>query len=61
MPNKIVELNEQVIKTEFKKLLRHSVHKVLNHLLKVEADWLTAVRKYERTEGRQDTGAHCTV
>jgi len=33
------------------------VHKVLNHLLKDEAGWLTTARKYEQTEGRHDTGA----
>lgn len=57
MSDKIVQLNEQVIKTELKELVRQSVEEVLNGLLDEEADRLTNARKYERTEGRQDTRA----
>ena len=57
MSDKIVQLNEQVIKTELKELVRQSVQEVLNSLLDAEADQLTNARKYERTEGRQDTRA----
>lgn len=57
MSEQIVQLNEQVIKTELKELVRQSVQEVLNSLLDAEADQLTNARKYERTEGRQDTRA----
>lgn len=57
MSDKIVQLNEQVIKTELKELVRQSVQEVLNSLLDAEADQLTNAHKYERTEGRQDTRA----
>ena len=40
-----------------KELVRQSVEEVLNGLLDEEADRLTNARKYERTEGRQDTRA----
>lgn len=57
MSDKIVQLNEKVIKTELKELMRQSVEEVLNGLLDEEADRLTNARKYERTEGRRDTRA----
>lgn len=57
MSEQIVQLNEQVIKTELKELVRQSVQEVLNSLLDAEADQLTNARKYERTEARQDTRA----
>jgi transposase-like protein len=57
MSNEIVQLNEQAIRTELKDLVRQSVQEVLNGLLDAEADRLTNARKYERTEGRQDTRA----
>ena len=57
MSDKIVQLNEQVIKTELKELVRQSLQEVLNSLLDAEADQLTNAQKYERTEGRQDTRA----
>ncbi len=57
MSEQIVQLNEQVIKTELKELVRQSVQEVLNGLLDAEADQLTNARKYERTEQRQDTRA----
>lgn len=57
MSNEIVQLNEQVIRTELKELICQSVEEVLNDLLDAEADRLTNARKYERTEGRQDTRA----
>jgi len=57
MSKEIVQLNEQVIRTELKELVRQSVEEVLNGLLDAEADRLTNAQKYERTEGRQDTRA----
>ena len=57
MSNEIVQLNEQIIRTELKELVRQSVEEVLNGLLDAEADRLTNARKYERTEDRKDTRA----
>ena len=57
MSEQIVQLNEQVIKIGLKELVRQSVQEVLNSLLDAESDQLTNVRKYERTEQRQDTRA----
>lgn len=57
MSKEIVQLNEQAIRTELKELVCQSVEEVLNGLLDAEADRLTNARKYERTEGRQDTRA----
>lgn len=57
MSNEIVQLNEQIIRTELKELVRQSVEEVLNGLLDAEADLLTNARKYERTEDRKDTRA----
>lgn len=57
MSEQILQLNEQVIKSELKELVRQSVEEVLNGLLDAEADRLTHASKYERTEGRQDTRA----
>ena len=41
MPEKIVYLNEEVIKGKIKELVRDSIEKTLNELLEVEADKLT--------------------
>jgi len=57
MSKEIVQLNEQVIRTELKELVRQSVEEVLNGLLDAEADRLTNASKYERTEARLDTRA----
>ena len=53
MPEKIIQLNEGIIKDELKELVRNSVEETLNDLLEKEADALTQAAKYERTESRQ--------
>lgn len=53
MSNKIIQFNEEIIKTELKDLVRNSVEETLNSLLDQEAQDLTNAAKYERTEGRQ--------
>ena len=50
MSEKIVQLNEEIIKSEFKELVRTSVEETLNDLLEQEAKELTNAAKYERTE-----------
>jgi len=53
MSEKIVQLNEEVIKVELKELVRNSVEETLNGLLEQEAQQLTNAAKYERSQERQ--------
>lgn len=53
MFEKIVQLNDEVIKGQFKELVRGSVEETLNELLEVEAEKLTQAARYERKEQRQ--------
>ena len=51
--DKIVHLNEEMIKSKLKELVRNSVEETLNSLLEQEAEQLTKTSRYERTERRQ--------
>lgn len=53
MSEKIIQLNEEIIKGELKELVRCSVEETLNNLLDEEAKSLTNAARYERTESRQ--------
>ena len=53
MSEKIVTLNEEVIKGQIKELVRGSVEETLNELLEAEAEKLTQAGRYERNEARQ--------
>ena len=53
MSEKIVQLNEEVIKGQIKELVRGSVEETLNELLDAEAEKLTQAARYERSEERQ--------
>ena len=53
MSEKIVTLNEEVIKGQLKELVRGSVEETLNELLEQEAEKLTQAARYERNEARQ--------
>ena len=53
MSEKIVQLNEEVIKGHLKELVRVSVEETLNGLLEAEAEKLTQAGRYERSEQRQ--------
>lgn len=53
MSEKIVQLNEDIIKSELKELVRNSVEETLNSLLEQEAQQLTHAARYERSEERQ--------
>ena len=53
MSEKIVQLNEEVIKGQIKELVRGSVEETLNELLEQEAEKLTQTARYERNEARQ--------
>ena len=58
MSEKIVQLNEEVIKGQIKELVRGSVEETLNGLLEAEAEKLTQAAKYERSEERQGRSGH---
>ena len=49
----LIQLNEEIVKSEWKELVRNSVEDTLNELLNKEAEELTNAAKYERTESRQ--------
>ena len=53
MSEKIVQLNEEVIKGQIKELVRGSVEETLNELLEQEAEKLTQAARYERNESRK--------
>ena len=53
MSEKIVQLNDEVIKGQSKELVCGSVEETLNELLKKEAESLTQAARYERNEARQ--------
>ena len=53
MSEKILQLNEEVIKGELKELVRGSVEETLNELLESEAEKLTQAARYERNETRK--------
>ena len=53
MSEKIVTLNEEVIKGQLKELVRGSVEETLNELLEQEAEKLTQAARYERNEARR--------
>ena len=46
MSEKIVQLNEEVIKGQLKELVRGSVEETLNELLEAEAEKLTQAARY---------------
>lgn len=51
MSEKIVQLNEEVIKGQLKELVRCSVYQTLNELLEAETEQLTQAARYERSDG----------
>ena len=53
MSEKIVQLNEEIIKGQIKELVRGSVEETLNELLEKEVESLTQAARYERSEARQ--------
>ena len=54
MSDKIIQLNEDLIKHDLKDLVRNSVEETLNALLDKEADKLANAEKYERSSERRD-------
>lgn len=54
---KVIRIDEGRIQEHLDEKVRQSVEETLNALLDAEADALCKARRYERTEGRQDTRA----
>lgn len=53
MPDKIIQINEDLIKHNLKDLVRNSVEETLHTLLDKEADELANAEKYERSSERK--------
>ena len=53
MSEKIVQLNEEIIKGQIKELVRGSVEETLNELLEKEAEELTQAARYGCSEARK--------
>ena len=56
-PVKIIQVNEQLVQSQLKEVVRGTVEETLNALLEAEADRLCNAQRYERTEARRDTRA----
>jgi putative transposase len=55
--DKIVQVNDSVVRSELKELVRNSVEDTLNNLLDDEAKRICNAQRYEHTEQRKDTRA----
>lgn len=53
MPNNIVQINQELIHTELKDLVRNSVEETLNAMLDAEADKLVNAERYARDDQRK--------
>ena len=61
MPEKIAQLNEEVIKGQIKELVRGSVEETRNELLEAEAKELTRAARYERAMNSVRATAAATI
>ena len=61
MPEKIVQLNEEVIKGQLKELVRGSVEETLNELLEAEANKLTQLPGTSAMNSARATAAATTA
>ena len=57
MPEPIVTLNEESLRSDLRELVRKTVEDTLNGLLEAEADELVGAERYERTAEREATRA----
>ena len=53
MSDNIIQLNQDLIHTELKDLVKNSVEETLNAMLDAEADKLVQAERYARNEQRQ--------
>lgn len=54
---KVIQIDEARVRDHLGELVRGSVEETLNAMLDAEADQQCNAKRYERTEGRQDTRA----
>lgn len=55
--NRIIQINEHLVKSELQSVIRETVEDTLNKLLDEEADMLCKAQRYERNTNRVDTRA----
>ena len=58
MSEKIVQLNEEIIKGQIKELVRGSVEETLNELLEKEAESLTQAARYHQRAEQESLRSH---
>jgi putative transposase len=56
-PNKIIQIDEQLVQSQLKEVVKDTVEETLNNMLDAEADRLCQAERYERTGARKDTRA----
>ena len=56
-PRKIIHIDENLVQSKLKEVVRGTVEETLNAMLDAEADRLCNAERYERTEARKDTRA----
>ena len=56
-PSKIIQIDEHLVQSQLKEVVRDTVEETLNSLLDAEADRLCGAERYERTDARKDTRA----
>ena len=56
-PSKIIQIDEHLVQSQLKEVVRDTVEETLNSLLDAEADRLCGAERYERTNDRKDTRA----
>ena len=61
MPEPIVTLNEESLKSDLRELVRKTVEDTLNGLLDEEAGDLVGAERYERAAGREPIGPATTT
>ena len=61
MSEKIVHLNEAIIKSKLRELMRSNVEETLNELLEAEAEKLTQAARYSAMSSARATAADTTI
>jgi len=56
-PSNIIQINEGLVQSQLKEVVKDTVEETLNAMLDAEADRLCNADRYERSEGRKDTRA----
>ncbi len=56
-PSNIIKIDEGLVQSQLKEVVKNTVEDTLNAMLDAEADRLCNAERYERSEGRKDTRA----